>query len=246
MNRLSPEAQRLFQLARNADNPDAAQVYRVGRALGHRLAAGGGLATGAALLSHSAPAGAALSVTKIVTAVVVAGAVSTTGFYVMHSRKQPMTNAANVAVSSSSAPRVQTPASSSAPPAEPVASSSNSSAPIDTGRTAPSRVTSRAASSAVQEESADQLQAETADLHQAQAALRSGDAALALRLLNAQDAKYRSGLLQQERSAARVLALCQSGNVTAARAESARFEKHWPNSPLASRVRSACAPSGSP
>jgi hypothetical protein len=90
------------------------------------------------------------------------------------------------------------------------------------------------------------LQAETADLHQAQAALWSGNAALALGLLNAQDGKYRSGLLQQERSAARVLALCQSGNVTDARAESAQFEKRWPNSPLAIRVRSACAAPGKP
>jgi len=238
MNRLSPEAQRLFQLARNADEPEALEVNRVSRALAHRLATGGGLATGTALLSHSAPAGASLGVTKVVAAFVVAGALSTAGFFAMHSRKQPVTNSASTR-HASPVLSVQTPVASSALLAEPLASASSASSPMGTGRSIPSRVGTRASSAAL-EESPDQLQAETAALHQAQAALRSGGAPLALRLLNEQDASYRSGLLQQERSAARVLALCQSGSAAAARAESARFEKRWPNSPLTSRVRSAC------
>jgi len=240
MNRLSPEAQRLFQLARHVDDPDAAQVNRVNRALAHRLATGGGLALSATLLSVSARAGATLSVTKIVTAVVVVGAVSTAGFFGLHSRKQPMANATHIVNISISATSVRAPASATAPRAEPMASAPISSAPMDLSRSAPSRISARATPSVVVDEAADQLRAETAELHQAQTALRAGDTALALRLLNEQDTQYRSGLLQQERSAARVLALCQSGNVTSARAESARFDKRWPNSPLAGRVRAAC------
>jgi len=86
----------------------------------------------------------------------------------------------------------------------------------------------------------DQLRAETSALRAAQQALRAGDAERALSLLNQQDATYQQGLLQQERSAARVLALCQSGKVDGARAEAARFEQRWPKSPLVARIRSAC------
>jgi len=241
MNRLSPEAERLFQLARTADDPDKVEVNRVGRALAHRLATGGGLATGAAVLSHSASAGAALSVTKVITILVVTGAVSTAGFFAVHSRKPPSATIASVVTKAAAGPGMQTQAAVSLPLAEPVAPVSHANALVDSGRSTPSRGSAHAASSAVIEETADQLQAETADLQQAQAALRSGDTGSALRLLSAQDTTYRSGVLQQERSAARVLALCQSGSVAAARAEAARFEKRWPNSPLTSRVRSACA-----
>ena len=241
MNRLSPEAERLFQLARAADDPDKVEVNRVGHALAHRLATGGGLATGAALLSHSASAGAALSVTKLITIAVVTGAISTAGFFAVHSRKPPASAIANVVTKAQSGQGLQTRVASSLPLAEPIAPVSRSIALVDTGRSAPSRGATRAASSAVIEETADQLRAETAELQQAQAALRSGDTGSALRLLSAQDTTYRSGVLQQERSAARVLALCQSGSVAAARAEAARFERRWPNSPLTSRVRSACA-----
>ena len=240
MNRLSPEAQRLFHLAKDADNPDALEVNRVGRALAHRVAKSGGLATGAALLSHAAPASAAFGVSKIVTALLVTGGLCAAGFIAIHSRKQPVTDALQADASSSAALRVLAPVAPSPQPVEPATPSASSFAPINKGHDVPARVINRATNLKPLQDTADQLRAETADLRKAQAALHSGQATLALQLLNAQDTQYRSGLLQQERSGARVLALCQIGSVPAARAESARFEKRWPNSPLIGRVRSAC------
>jgi hypothetical protein len=92
----------------------------------------------------------------------------------------------------------------------------------------------------VQPQGDDPLRAETDALRTAQQALRGGQPRLALDLLDAQDRRFADGALEQERLAARVLALCQSGLVAEARAQAARFEQRWPRSPLKSRVRAAC------
>jgi outer membrane protein assembly factor BamD (BamD/ComL family) len=86
----------------------------------------------------------------------------------------------------------------------------------------------------------DSLQAEVASLRSAQRALRSGDARRALELLTQQDSAFREGALAEERSAARVLALCQAHEVSAARNEARRFEERYPTSALLGKVRSAC------
>jgi hypothetical protein len=86
----------------------------------------------------------------------------------------------------------------------------------------------------------DLLFAETEALRSAQQALRDRKPRLALELLDKQDVRFRDGVLAQERAAARVLALCQSGRVAEAQAQAARFERLWPRSPLKGRVHSAC------
>jgi hypothetical protein len=86
----------------------------------------------------------------------------------------------------------------------------------------------------------DQLRDETEALRSAQQALRDGHAQQALALLELQDARFAEGVLQQERAAARVLALCQAGSVAQARAQAESFERRWPRSPLFARVRFAC------
>jgi len=86
----------------------------------------------------------------------------------------------------------------------------------------------------------DLLREETRELRTAQQALRAGDAERALSLLNEQDRTFQPGQLQEERSAARVLALCQSGQVDRARSEAVRFEQRWPKSALVARIRSSC------
>jgi hypothetical protein len=88
----------------------------------------------------------------------------------------------------------------------------------------------------------DVLRAETEALRSAQQALRDGAPERALRLLDEQDRRFRDGLLQQERAAARVLALCQAGMVREARAHAIRFERLWPKSALLGRIRAACVP----
>jgi outer membrane protein assembly factor BamD (BamD/ComL family) len=89
-------------------------------------------------------------------------------------------------------------------------------------------------------EAPDLLREETRELRSAQQALRTGNAGLALKLLAEQDRTFNNGLLQEERAAARVLALCQTGQTDIAKVEAARFEKRWPKSALVARVRSSC------
>ena len=86
----------------------------------------------------------------------------------------------------------------------------------------------------------DPLLAETEALRAAQRALRGGDAARALELLQEQERTYTAGSLHEERAAARILALCQAGLTDAARASAARFVERWPRSALRARVISAC------
>jgi len=86
----------------------------------------------------------------------------------------------------------------------------------------------------------DRLAEEAGELREAQRALRSGDSNRALALLEQQQTLYPNGSLAQERSAAKVLALCQAGRAEQARLEAQRFEQLFPNSPLLGRVRGAC------
>lgn len=86
----------------------------------------------------------------------------------------------------------------------------------------------------------DPLAAEAAALRDAQRALRDGQTSRALELIATQDARFAHGSLQQERAAARVLALCQAGSREKARAEATRFAERWPRSALLTRVQAAC------
>jgi hypothetical protein len=85
------------------------------------------------------------------------------------------------------------------------------------------------------------LAAEVQLMHEVNSALNAKQPALALELLNQQ---HGSGYMREERAAARVFALCQLGLVESARSAGARFSRDYPRSPLAGRVSTTCAPSG--
>ncbi len=85
------------------------------------------------------------------------------------------------------------------------------------------------------------LSSETRALQRAQEILLEGLAAQALLLLEQQKAEFSGGLLDEERSAARVVALCRMGRVQAANAAAAEFLKKAPHSVLAERVANACS-----
>jgi outer membrane protein assembly factor BamD (BamD/ComL family) len=78
-------------------------------------------------------------------------------------------------------------------------------------------------------------------LAQAQRELASGDPDGALSTLQKHALRYPSGALSPERDAARVLAMCASGKRAQARPLAERFLSAHPTSPLAPRVRAACA-----
>jgi hypothetical protein len=75
----------------------------------------------------------------------------------------------------------------------------------------------------------------------AQGALAKGQGERALALLAEHGREHPEGALAEERSAARVLALCQSGRVAEARGEAAAFLARAPRSPLVPRIRRSCA-----
>jgi len=72
--------------------------------------------------------------------------------------------------------------------------------------------------------------------------LRDGSPSEALAVLDEQDVRFRHGRLQEERAAARVLALCQAGRTAEAKSLAAHFEQAWPRSNLRARVHAACWP----
>jgi hypothetical protein len=88
--------------------------------------------------------------------------------------------------------------------------------------------------------SADNLAEEVALLSQASADLHAGRPAAALAVLDEHRRKFPHGALVQERTSARVQALCALGWMSDAQAELARLSRMAPNSPHLARARKAC------
>ncbi len=239
MTQLSPEARRLIRLARPHDEPSPAALQRIEHGLATRLARGLGLTAAGALWAQSA-SGVALGTSKLVVAVALAGAASAIGVWAMPSHWTAPVVAKKTLVSQPPVVQVQ-----QRPNPTPVSSSSAAvlieDLPVQAvpaTRATPRAVAPGAVVEAV--EMPDRLREETQELRSAQQALRAGNAGLALKLLAGQDQAFKNGLLQEERAAARVLALCQSGRRDLAITEAERFEKRWPRSALVARVRSSC------
>ena len=81
---------------------------------------------------------------------------------------------------------------------------------------------------------------ESRELATVRTALGSKDATRALQLLDAQDQAFRAGSLTQERSAARVIALCIAGRTAEARLAQDRFITAYPGSPWLRRINATC------
>jgi hypothetical protein len=75
----------------------------------------------------------------------------------------------------------------------------------------------------------------------AQAALRSGNPAQALQLLNEDARRFPNGKLSSARAVAHMIALCRLGRVNEARLEADRFLAKNPSSPFAARVSDVCS-----
>jgi hypothetical protein len=85
--------------------------------------------------------------------------------------------------------------------------------------------------------SPSQLEAEGLAVLNAKRALRAGDAATALRLLEEARRAFADGALGQEREALEIEALDRSGQSAAARARAAAFLRAYPTSPHATNVK---------
>ncbi|MBL9105391.1 MAG: hypothetical protein JNL82_30910 [Myxococcales bacterium] len=116
-----------------------------------------------------------------------------------------------------------------------------------TPRPAPERRVQRPAASepaasepAAQQDAGSSLEAELALLRAARAALTKGDPATTLRLVADHERQFLRGHLAEERMVLRAQALCERGEVAAARAAVAALLAAYPESPHASTTATAC------
>jgi len=148
----------------------------------------------------------------------------------------PETTASSAPVATSSAradlprapapPALQPPAALPPALAQPAAEQPTAAAPATSVVTAPS------------------LDTEIALLRDARAALRGGDAARSLSLLDEHDRRFPGGALAEDCAAERVYALCALGDVAGARSAASRFLADHPYSPHAASVRASCGSAG--
>ncbi len=120
-------------------------------------------------------------------------------------------------------------------PSTPMATARHPSRASSAPPPSPTRVTAQASASTPSASSLDELQV----LSQVQAALQRGDGAEALRLLN--EPTTGSAQLLAERDAARVLALCATGQRGEAERAAVRFAERHPTSLQLAAVRRSCA-----
>ena len=233
MSRLSSEAEQLVRAGREALRPSDADRERVFQALLPRLGPGAG--TEGINAPSPAPAAAKGMVVKISTVLVGLGIAGAGLFLALRTESPPARPAATAPVGPPpAAPAATTPVTSPAvPPArvEPVPASAPSSSP---------QAGSGEKLAPAAPRPADSLAEEVAILSQASSELHAGRPASALKTLDQHRRRFPRGVLGQERTAARVQALCALGRMKEAQAEIARLARSSPNSPHVARARKAC------
>lgn len=271
MSELSPEARALLARVGEGDGPNAARRARVKRQLAARLAASG-LAVGvtqAATAGTSHAAGGALAGAGLGKAAVsatsvalwlaggaLAGSVVMLPVTLLQESAEPrpaQTRAALSATAPALAPnspaRVASPLVDSAK----LPKASEAEAPLEPqpsrnreGLAVAARVSAVPSSGGVSAPASLGLQGEMRLLEAAQAELASGRGERALELLSRHEREFPDAALGEERAFARVIALCQLGRSTEARAAADAFLRAAPRSPLVLRLRKSCAFSADP
>jgi hypothetical protein len=219
LTRLTPKAEELVQAGREALRPNDADRERILQALLPRL--GGGLGAEGLNAPSTAPAAAGGIAAKVAAAIAVIGVAGGGLFLVLRGEPAPR-------------PTTTTPVPSAAVPAAPV---------DEVPESTPSAVRRAATAeepAPVAPRPADSLAEEVAILSQASAALHGGRPAAALKALDEHRRKFPRGALAQERTSARIQALCALGRTKEAQSELARLARTSPSSPHLARARKAC------
>lgn len=235
MTGVEEKARRLLELAREGDEPSAAQLAGLHGAIMAGIAAEGAIVASSAVASKAAVAKAAGGAGAFIKGLLAASAVAvgTAGFFAVSGDPAPaVTPLPSVTHDKPhAAPKAALPAPAPAPSiaiAEPAAEPKAAvELPTQANRgqkPAPSL----------------RLQDEAALLAEVQGALRSGNASGALSKLESYDRRFPGGMLRAEADAARVFALCGAGRTDKARAAATRFVQRYPSSPAAARVQAAC------
>jgi hypothetical protein len=216
---LTPEAQALVSAGRAALRPVEADRERVLQALLPKLGGAGGATT----MLARAPSAAKAMLMKSGAVLVGLGAAGAGLFYALRPE----------APSVSSPPAAQPAPLPPALPAPPSADTEGSTPVAPEAKAAEKRTSSAP-------RSPDSLAQEVAILSRAGAELHAGQPQAALAALSEHQRKFPNGVLSQERTAARVQALCALGRMKEARSELSRLTRVAPNSPLEARARKAC------
>ncbi|WP_437633958.1 hypothetical protein [Sorangium sp. So ce854] len=257
MSQLGPLSRSIIEAARNGDRSTAADRARVRAKLRRSLALGAAATAGGAAKAGLAmvPAKAVLPwgiAALLAPAAVVAALHATQGEPEAAPRASKAAAVVAERARAAAAPR---PAASDdsappgsprepAPPIEPAEEGKRLDPPRAarerpaTPTRAPRSAPLRGPEAPLEAPAEDPLVAETRRLREVHEALRRGDAERALSLLDAPDAGGQE--LREERTAARVLALCKLGKGAEGRAAMLDFLRSSPGSPYSDRVRAAC------
>ena len=215
MSELSPRGQALLRASRAALRPQSGDRERVLAGLQAQL---GGALPG------DVTAQAAANASRTLWAVGAAALIGVSGV---------------VAIAlSSGKPGVVPPAAPAMVPAAPVVAPAPSAAPL--APTPPPASSAALSLPSAPARRSDRLAEEVAILSQAAKDLRAGRAADALGALNEHQRKFPSGLLTQERRAARAEALCSLGRFGEAQSELSTLVRTAPRSPLTVRAQERC------
>lgn len=230
MSHLTPKAEDLVQAGRTRLQPRSADYHRVLQALLPQVGDGlePDLAHGPAVAQ---PVAKALLV-KLVGLLLGIGVISGGLLLAIRSAQPP--DAAVTVVPAERAPSA-TPMADTAQQGSSVPASLPSSEPLPAAKPLTSASKPVATSHAT-----GSLAEEVAILSRAGAELHAGRPSAALASLSEHQRRFPAGVLSQERSAARIQALCALGRTAEAKTELARLGRTSPNSPLESRARKSC------
>ncbi len=221
MAELKPEAEKLVQATREALRPTHADRERVFAALLPHVGGVGLGADGGSGVAEASTTSAKATLLKISAGVVGLGVAGGGLFFALRSEPTPKETVAPAPVKP-------------VPTVAPVAPAPENAAPAGP-EPEPAQKRSPASS-----RSADNLAQEVAILSRASAELRAGRPAAALKALEEHQREFPGGVLTQERTAARIQALCALGRTKEARSELARLSRKSPDSPHEARARKAC------
>ena len=231
MSVLSREARAIIVKGKSELVPTEADRSRVTQLLNSRMGAEGLRLSVPTPPAAVVVAGKALKLLTLASVLSVIGTFSAVAYFGRQSARLPTPAEKAVVVEPSpmQAPSAQPQLTAEAPTsAAPPAISSN------TNKAESSQYTAKS--------SRDSLGQEVQILSRAERELHNGRPDLALKALDEHQRRFASGALVQERSAARVQALCALGRTQEAKVESIKLKRSSPNSPQAAPIASPCEP----
>jgi hypothetical protein len=241
MSDLSPEAEDLVRAAKRADRPSEADRERVLHALQGRLGDAAVLGDGR---TQPAAGGGGSVIHSTMSRWILAALAGIGGgalFFGLRLEHGPATPSPRALAATSAGVVVVAPVTEAAPlasdaPAPEAALPTEPSAPAGAGRPSHALDGHPAPSAAMR----DGLSDEVAILSRAETELHAGRFESALKALDEHERRFPRGALTEERTAARIQALCALGRTAEADAQLARLARSTPHSPHEERARQAC------